>query len=1008
MKVKKFLAGVLSAAMVLGTMVLPAFADDAVPTGTTGSVTVSGVKIAEGKTYGTIQEAYDEIKAELEKKADLKEKDLNGEDFNAFFTEGGKITWTISGEQKVTDSRMFSFGRAANRFGEGRHITEINIVGGENAVLDLSDVNGTFALPYNWWNVADSANTALKCKNITFDGIKYMPSATYQCDLYSTTYEFDGCTFNGNLYSYQNFDVDMTIKNSTFNAPDDKTQYAFMSQGLGGTITLDNNKIYGYTRGINLQRETTDFIVTNNTIESGVSEPDRGAVQITDGKSFVVTGNTIDVNGGNAFWFHSAAKNSNATYTISENNIKAPYLANDDTTFGVNDKITCIGNIYNNTDILNCMEKEATEATKSTVETMMPVAQIGDKYYTSLKDAIAAAQDGDTVTLANDVTESIKIDEGKAITLDLNGKTLTNTDGKHTIENYGALVVEDGSQDKTGKVDNITNGRISFVNYEGGVATLNGGSFDRSLENGKVGATDKGCNSCYTIKNWGIMTINENVSVNNNTDSQGGSSAIGNGYQNGANFDKHTNVTSANVKLTINGGKFTGGLNTIKNDDWAILEVHGGVFENNTQQCIMNWNKATITGGIFTGEPNAIYNGYDNDSMDKGILEITGGEFNGKIQVYDVNKKGKTSISGGTFNTDVSNYCAPGFSLKLVNGKYVVDDSADTLKLTFKKHTDDERVYDIVLNGDGKDINRLNTVHFTFALDNPNMTYAIKTAKGMSTIYPDNNEYVFYYDGKDGFGDTDRPDTGSKITIGTVTFDGFGKFTFKATAGKATATTTTDNLVTEFVTTGEAGKGTLKIGDAENMIKDAEIKVPTQKLTVNVAMEHNVGDNTEAYQDMTLAISGGDLAGKVLEYKLGDAENTAITKAMNGAMVASYQIKADLTKDRIYTVTVSGAGYRTSRYTVTMTEDKTMNFWNNDKTNEVTVIDDEKAKTTFLAGELVRDGKIDIYDLSAVVAYFGQKNIDKTQASKFAKYDLNRDGKIDIMDISIVLTSWGK
>lgn len=1008
MKGKKLLAGVLSAAMVLGTMVLPAFADDAVPTGTTGSVTVSGVKIAEGKTYGTIQEAYDEIKAELEKKADLKEKDLNGEDFNAFFTEGGKITWTISGEQKVTDSRMFSFGRAANRFGEGRHITEINIVGGENAVLDLSDVNGTFALPYNWWNVADSANTALKCKNITFDGIKYMPSATYQCDLYSTTYEFDGCTFNGNLYSYQNFDVDMTIKNSTFNAPDDKTQYAFMSQGLGGTITLDNNKIYGYTRGINLQRETTDFIVTNNTIESGVSEPDRGAVQITDGKSFVVTGNTIDVNGGNAFWFHSAAKNSNATYTISENNIKAPYLANDDTTFGVNDKITCIGNIYNNTDILNCMEKEATEATKSTVETMMPVAQIGDKYYTSLKDAIAAAQDGDTVTLANDVTESIKIDEGKAITLDLNGKTLTNTDGKHTIENYGALVVEDGSQDKTGKVDNITNGRISFVNYEGGVATLNGGSFDRSLENGKVGATDKGCNSCYTIKNWGIMTINENVSVNNNTDRQGGSSAIGNGYQNGANFDKHTNVTSANVKLTINGGKFTGGLNTIKNDDWAILEVHGGVFENNTQQCIMNWNKATITGGIFTGEPNAIYNGYDNDSMDKGILEITGGEFNGKIQVYDVNKKGKTSISGGTFNTDVSNYCAPGFSLKLVNGKYVVDDSADTLKLTFKKHTDDERVYDIVLNGDGKDINRLNTVHFTFALDNPNMTYAIKTAKGMSTIYPDNNEYVFYYDGKDGFGDTDRPDTAQNITIGTVTFDGFGKFTFKATAGKATATTTTDNLVTEFVTTGEAGKGTLKIGDAENMIKDAEIKVPTQKLTVNVAMEHNVGDNTEAYQDMTLAISGGDLAGKVLEYKLGDAENTAITKAMNGAMVASYQIKADLTKDRIYTVTVSGAGYRTSRYTVTMTEDKTMNFWNNDKTNEVTVIDDEKAKTTFLAGELVRDGKIDIYDLSAVVAYFGQKNIDKTQASKFAKYDLNRDGKIDIMDISIVLTSWGK
>ena len=423
----------------------------------------------------------------------------------------------------------------------------------------------------------------------------------------------------------------------------------------------------------------------------------------------------------------------------------------------------------------------------------------------------------------------------------------------------------------------------------------------------------------------------------------------------------------------------------------------------------------TISGGVIDAKSDrsAPIGGGQQAAGDSNI-NISGGDitvardFGTNLFGNSTGEPAGAKISGGSFSTDVSNYCAPGFSPKLVNGKYAVDDSADTLNLTFKKHADDERVYDIVLNGNNKDINRLNTVHFTFDLDNPNMTYAIKTAKGMSTIYPDNNEYVFYYDGKDGFGDTDRPDTAQNITIGTVTFDGFGKFTFKATAGKATATTTADNLVTEFVTTAEAGKGTLKIGDNDNMIKDAEIKVPTQKLTVNVAMEHNVGNNTEAYQDMTVAISGGDLAGKVLEYKLGDAANTAITKAMNGAMVASYQIKTDLTKDRIYTVTVSGAGYRTSRYTVTMTENKTMNFWNNVKTNDVTVIDDEKSNTTFLAGELVRDGKIDIYDLSAVVAYFGQKNIDKTQASKFAKYDLNRDGEIDIMDISIVLTSWGK
>ena len=325
-------------------------------------VTISGIA-GVADSYDTIQEAYEAVKAMLVANSGLVEQPLSEEAFNAFFTDGGKITWTIYGNQKVTDKRMFSFGRAANRFGEGRHITEINIVGGNSsAALDLTAVNGTFALPYNWWNVEESVNTALKCKNITFNGIKYMPSATYQCTLYPTTYEFDGCTFNGNLYSYQNFDVNMTIKNCTFNAHAD-TQYAFMSQGKGGTITLDNNIFNNYTRGINLQRATADFVITNNTIRSTVSEPDRGAIQLTDGKSFVVTGNKVDVNAGNAFWFHNAATNANVTYTISNNDIKAPYIGYSGvTTFDVNTKITSSGNKFNSTDTTKCMKKGATVA----------------------------------------------------------------------------------------------------------------------------------------------------------------------------------------------------------------------------------------------------------------------------------------------------------------------------------------------------------------------------------------------------------------------------------------------------------------------------------------------------------------------------------------------------------------------------------------------------------------------------------------------------------------------
>lgn len=332
----------------------------------TSGVTIQGIAGYEHRAFATVEDAFTTVKTDLEARCGLVEQPMDEEQFNAFFTDGGKITWTIYGEQAVTDNRTFSFGRAANRFGEGRHITEINIIGGnDTATLNLSAVNGTFALPYNWWNFEDSANTALKCKNIKFNGITSMPSGTYQCTLYPTTYEFDGCTFNGNLYSYQNFDVEMTIMNCTFNAPADKqTQYAFMSQGKGGRITLDNNNINGYTRGVNFQRPGAIFYFTNNTITSTVVEPDRGVIQLTDGKQFVVTGNTVDVNAGNAFWFHDAATNSDVTYTISDNNIKAAYIGYSGVrSFDVNEKITTSsGNKFNNTNTTLCMKKGATVA----------------------------------------------------------------------------------------------------------------------------------------------------------------------------------------------------------------------------------------------------------------------------------------------------------------------------------------------------------------------------------------------------------------------------------------------------------------------------------------------------------------------------------------------------------------------------------------------------------------------------------------------------------------------
>ena len=97
-----------------------------------------------------------------------------------------------------------------------------------------------------------------------------------------------------------------------------------------------------------------------------------------------------------------------------------------------------------------------------------------------------------------------------------------------------------------------------------------------------------------------------------------------------------------------------------------------------------------------------------------------------------------------------------------------------------------------------------------------------------------------------------------------------------------------------------------------------------------------------------------------------------------------------------------------------MTEHKTLSFWNNVKDNEVYVEEGDTTgtkkyakKVTFLAGDIVKDDEINIYDLSAVVSYFGEIDLDKDNKPQYAKYDLNRDGKIDSRDVAYVLVSWG-
>ncbi len=284
------------------------------------------------------------------------------------------------------------------------------------------------------------------------------------------------------------------------------------------------------------------------------------------------------------------------------------------------------------------------------------VATIGEYGYTTLAEAFAAA-DGETVTLIADVTESVAVAEGKTVTLDLNGKTLTNVAGKHTIENYGTLTVIG-----EGTVDNVSHGRGAVVNY--GTAYLNGGLYTRSLENGQS-SEDSGGNSWYVLKNYGSMTI-DGAKV---TQDGHYSSMIANGYQNAT--DRNTNygkVTTADKvpTLVIESGEFVGGMNTVKNDDYAVMTINGGTFRNVSQAAVLNWNELTITDGVFeVGEAAqaAIITSYAAGGYDNGTTTISGGTFKGAVTVDAGAAYVKYSISGGNYSVlPKAEYFAEGFA----------------------------------------------------------------------------------------------------------------------------------------------------------------------------------------------------------------------------------------------------------------------------------------------------------------------------------------------------------
>lgn len=342
-------------------------------------------------------------------------------------------------------------------------------------------------------------------------------------------------------------------------------------------------------------------------------------------------------------------------------------------------------------------------------------AKVGDTYYTLLANAVANAPSGETINVMNDVNESIVVPEGKTLTLNLGGHTITNATGSDTITNNGTLTI-----DGTGTVDNVSHGKAAIMNN--GTMTILNGSFTRSMEAGTSAGSNN--NSYYAVLNHGDMTIgaegvdNSGIAI---SAIGGHSSLVSNGW-----YDS-TGKTPENdtCTMTIYGGTFNGGKYNLKNDELGIMTVKGGTFTGADDVTTLNWHEMTIDDGDFTTTKSGLVN-VSNGTYGQGVGKaiINGGTFTtvgstaniGLISGYGSED---ITINGGTFscNVNLEKYLGENREIdsESVPGKYVVvtksnsevvDEDVNTIieglsteGVTVETDPDTPNTYNITTNG---------------------------------------------------------------------------------------------------------------------------------------------------------------------------------------------------------------------------------------------------------------------------------------------------------------------
>lgn len=308
----------------------------------------------------------------------------------------------------------------------------------------------------------------------------------------------------------------------------------------------------------------------------------------------------------------------------------------------------------------------------ATLSVAQNVAKIGTTEYATLQEAANAAAAGQTVKVLNDVDMTthgnLTVNVGKDIVLDMNGHSIkgANADYKNILV-WGKLTLKDSKENSTGKI-------YAETPYQYGVydkpLVYVGSKGEFVMESGHIYSVIPE-NTVYSGQ-FGIGAYdNSTVTINGGTVESGRYAIAGNGsgvQTTAITINGGTLVSTSDYAiyhpqfgtLTINDGAVVYGAAGAIAMKRGNLVVNGGTLTSKGVGDTGNWGDGT--GNLKSAALNFCAPYGDVTAIIKGGTITAEGD---AVLIDAKPTEGKEvslAISGGTFSSDVSKYCAAGFT----------------------------------------------------------------------------------------------------------------------------------------------------------------------------------------------------------------------------------------------------------------------------------------------------------------------------------------------------------